>query len=60
MIDKTNSIISMLMNVEEKAKIIRNDFERNGKVHYNYILEKLESAKCDLDNLVEIAKEGGK
>lgn len=55
MIEQTNSIMWMLDNIIEKANIIKNDFQENGEVHYDYILEKLGSANYDLQNLLSIA-----
>lgn len=56
MIEKTDSIISMLKNVIEQSTVILNDFERNEETHYAYVLEKLRRAKGDLDILIEIAE----
>ena len=49
------SIEWMLKNIIDKTTIILKDFECNGKVHPDYINEKLSSAKHDLDNLHSIA-----
>ena len=49
------SIEWMLKNIIDKSTIILKDFERNGRVHPDYIEEKLSSAKYDLDNLYSIA-----
>lgn len=56
MIDNNESIQWMLNNIIEKATVIQKDFNRNGKTHCNYIIEKLGSAKSDLDSLYNIAK----
>lgn len=54
-IEYTDSIKWMLKNVIDMTNIILNDFERNGKVHPDYIEEKLGRAKYDLDNLYSMA-----
>ena len=56
MIDKDNKIMEMLHNIIEQTTIIKNDLERNGATHYNYMLEKLGRAKWDLDLLVKFLK----
>lgn len=50
-----DSIKYMLKNIDEMVNIIYNDFERNGGVHPNYILEKLLRAENDLKVLIQIA-----
>jgi hypothetical protein len=57
MIDNNERIQSMLNNILEKVSIIQNDFNRNGKTHFRYILEKLESAQWDLNVLIKMAKD---
>jgi hypothetical protein len=57
MIDNSERIQSMLNNIIEKVSIIQNDFNSYGKTHYNYILEKLESAEWDLNVLIKMAKD---
>jgi uncharacterized protein YukE len=56
MIKNNDRIQSMLYNILEKVSIIQKDFERNGETHYDYILEKLNSAQWDLNVLIEMAK----
>lgn len=57
MIEYTERIKMMLDNILYKVDVIQKDFERNGSTHYRYILEKLNSAKFDLDILINEAKE---
>ena len=57
MIENNNRIQSMLHNILEKVSIIQKDFERNGETHYNYILEKLNSAQWDLNVLIKMAND---
>ena len=57
MIENNERIQSMLHNILEKVSIIRKDFERNGETHYDYILEKLNSAQWDLNVLIKIAND---
>lgn len=57
MIENNKRIQSMLHNILEKVSIIQKDFERNGKTHYDYILEKLNSAQWDLNVLIKMAKD---
>lgn len=57
MIENNNRIQSMLHNILEKVSIIQKDFERNGETHYDYILEKLNSAQWDLNVLIKIAND---
>lgn len=57
MIENSQRIQSMLHNILEKVDIIQKDFERNGETHYDYVLEKLESAQWDLNVLINIAKD---
>lgn len=57
MIQNSQELQQMLNNIVNKVMIIKNDFERNGQTHYNYILEKLQSAQWDLDILVRKSKE---
>lgn len=57
MIENNTSIQLMLDNILDNVNIIQNDFNRNGKTHYNYVLEKLKRAKIDLDILVEYAED---
>lgn len=57
MIEKDNKLIEQLNNIIYQANVIKNDLETNGKTHYKYMLEKLEKAKWDLDNIVEYLKE---
>ncbi len=56
MIKKTEEIINMLNVVIKNAQIIKCDFEINDRVHHNYVLEKLNMAKNDLECLIEIAE----
>lgn len=56
MIEKNNRIIDMLKNIIHQTQIILDDFERNGKVHYDYILEKLYKADWDMGVLIRIAE----
>ena len=60
MIENNERIQSMLNNILEKVNIIKNDFNRNGETHYDYILEKLTSAQWDLTVLIEMAKDKSK
>ena len=55
MIENNDRIQSMLSNILEKVSIIQRDFERNGETHYDYILEKLNSAQWDLNVLIKMA-----
>lgn len=57
MIENNERIQSMLNNILEKVSIIKNDFNRNGETHYEYILEKLTSAQWDLTVLIKMAKD---
>ena len=57
MIEYDDRIRMMLNNILYNVEVIKKDFERNGKTHYEYILEKLSKAKWDLDLLVDTAKE---
>lgn len=57
MIEYDDRIRMMLNNILFNVEVIKTDFERNGKTHYDYILEKLSKAKWDLDLLVDMAKE---
>jgi uncharacterized protein YukE len=56
MIENSERIQSMLNNIIEQTTIIKNDFNRNGKTHYNYILEKLNRANWDLNVLINLAE----
>lgn len=56
MINNDERIQSMLNNILEQVTIIKNDFNYNGKTHYDYILEKLEKAQWDLNVLISMAK----
>lgn len=55
MIENDARIQSMLNNILEQVTIIKNDFNYNGKTHYDYILEKLNKAQWDLNVLIKIA-----
>lgn len=55
MIENDARIQSMLNNILEQVTIIKNDFNYNGKTHYDYILEKLDKARWDLNVLIKIA-----
>lgn len=57
MIENNERIQSMLNNILEKVSIIKNDFNRNGETHYEYILEKLTSAQWDLTVLIKMAQD---
>lgn len=57
MIENSEKIQSMLSNILEQVRIIKNDFNENGKTHCVYIEEKLEKAKWDLDALYSKALE---
>ena len=57
MIENSERTQSILNNIIEKVTIIRDNLNENGKTHYSYVLEKLSSAKWDLDLIVEMAKE---
>lgn len=57
MIENSERIQSMLNNILEQVNIIKNDFNYNGETHYDYILEKLERAKWDLNVLISIAND---
>lgn len=57
MIEKDNRLIEQLHNIIYMTSVIKNDLETNGKTHHRYMLEKLERAKWDLDNIVEYLKE---
>lgn len=56
MIENSERIQSMLNNIIDKAMIIKNDFNRNGKTHCNYVLEKLSGAEWDLKVLINLAE----
>ena len=56
MIDKNHKIMDMLANILDKVNAIYFNMQEDGKTHYSYMLEKLESAKHDLDILVEFTK----
>lgn len=56
MVDKDNRIMDMLANILDKVNAVYSNMEEDGKTHYTYMLEKLTSAKRDLDILVEFAK----
>ena len=60
MIENNEDIQYMLNNILDKVTIIKNDFNRNRETHFVYILEKLNSAKWDLDTLINIAEEKSK
>lgn len=45
MIDKDHNIMDMLANILDKVNAIYFNMEEDGKTHYSYMLEKLESAK---------------
>ena len=55
MIPNSAIIQSMLNNILEQVNIIKNDFNYNNETHYNYIIEKLEKAKWDLNVMLKIA-----
>lgn len=57
MIENSERIQSMLNNILEQVNIIKNDFNCNGETHYDYILEKLERAKWDLNVLISMAND---
>lgn len=57
MIENTKRIQSILNNIIEQVTIIKNDFNENGKTHCNYVLEKLNKAKWDLDVLIKMAQD---
>lgn len=57
MIENSNRIQSILSNIIDKVEIIKNDFNENGRSYYEYMLEKLTSAKWDLDLIVDMARE---
>lgn len=57
MIPNSERIQSMLNNILEQVSIIKNDFNSNNETHYEYILEKLERAKWDLNVLIQIAQD---
>lgn len=56
MIDKDHNIMDMLANILDRVNAIYFNMKEDGKTHYSYMLEKLESAKHDLDILVEFAR----
>lgn len=56
MIEKSDSIISMLKNVKDKTNAVLINIEEDNKVHFSYMLEKLNSAFCDLEVLIGIAE----
>ena len=56
MIENSERTQSMLNNIIDMVTTIQNDFNRNGATHYDYILEKLNSAQWDLDVLISMAK----
>ena len=56
MIENNERIQSMLNNILEQVTIIKNDFNYNGETHYDYILEKLSRAECDLNVLIKMAE----
>lgn len=56
MIKNNDKIQSMLYNILEKVSIIQKDFEKNGETHYDYILEKINSADWDLNVLIDMAE----
>lgn len=57
MIDKSHKIMDMLVNILDKVNAVYFNMQEDGKTHYSYMLEKLESAKHDLDILVEFTRE---
>lgn len=57
MIENSERIQTMLNNIIEQTTIIKNDFNTNGKTHYNYVLEKLNKAQWDLLVIMSIASE---
>ena len=57
MIKNDDRIQSILKNIIDKVTIIRDDFLKNDKVHYDYILEKLEQAKWDLNVIIKMAQD---
>lgn len=56
MIKNEQYLQDMCDNIVEQVTIIQLDLMRNGETHYNYILEKLNRAKYDLDLFVELAQ----
>ena len=56
MIDKNNKIMDMLANILDKVNAVYFNMQEDGETHYSYMLEKLESAKHDLDILVEFTR----
>lgn len=57
MIEKDDYIVSMLKNVKDKTNAVLVNIEEDNKVHFTYMLEKLNSAFCDLTILIKIAKD---
>lgn len=57
MIDYDVRVRNMLHNILDNVNAIQYNMEQDGKTHYNYMLEKLERAKWDLDILVREAQE---
>lgn len=57
MIENNKRIQSMLDNIIEQVNVIKNDFNYNGKTHYDYVLEKLNKAQWDLNVLIKIAND---
>ena len=55
MIQNSERIQSMLNNILYQVEVIKNDFNRNGQTHYEYILEKLNIAQWDLAVMLSIA-----
>lgn len=57
MISNNENIQGMLNNILEKVEVIKKDFNSYGETHFAYILEKLNSAKWDLDALIKMAND---
>lgn len=56
MIQENDSIRMMINNIYKMAKIIKEDFDKNGEVHYDYILEKYKRLDWDLQLMIDMAE----
>ena len=63
MVKYSAMVEEMLLNVIEQCNIVLNDLKRNGETHADYMYEKLNKAKWDLDivyTMAEVKHNGGK
>lgn len=56
MIENNDRVKSLLNNILNNVIIIKNDFDENNETHYDYVLEKLQSAQWDLNIMIDIAR----